>query len=104
MKDRNVSQEEIDTNTDYANKLLDVSNDIIVFNLLKKAVPIMNTRYYQSIFEGILKITIFVLYVYVVSFVKITIFFFIVSNSFRLTNRDIPHLLLLLSLSLRGFP
>jgi phosphoglycerol transferase MdoB-like AlkP superfamily enzyme len=31
-----ISQEEIDTNTEYANKLLDVSNDIIVFNLLKK--------------------------------------------------------------------
>ena len=31
-----ISQEEIDTNTEYANKLLDVSNDIIVFNLLRK--------------------------------------------------------------------
>ena len=31
-----ISQEEIDKNTEYANKLLDVSNDIIVFNLLRE--------------------------------------------------------------------
>ena len=31
-----ISEEEIAQNTDYTNKLLDVSNDIIVFNLLAK--------------------------------------------------------------------
>ena len=33
-----MSDEEIKNNNEYANKLLDVSNDIIVFNLLKKEV------------------------------------------------------------------
>ena len=31
-----ISEEEIKKNTEYTNKLLDVSNDIIVFNLLAK--------------------------------------------------------------------
>ncbi len=31
-----ISQEEIISNTEYTNKLLDVSNDIIVFDLLKE--------------------------------------------------------------------
>ena len=31
-----ISEEEIQENTNYTNELLDVSNDIIVFNLLKE--------------------------------------------------------------------
>ena len=36
LTDEAVSEEEIKKNSEYANKLLDVSNDIIVFDLLKK--------------------------------------------------------------------
>ncbi len=41
-----------------------------LYNLFKKAVPVMDTRYYQSIFEGVLKITIFVVYVALVSLME----------------------------------
>ena len=41
-----------------------------LFNLIKKAVPVMDTRYYQSIFEGVLKITIFIAYVSLVSLME----------------------------------
>lgn len=41
-----------------------------LFNLFKKAVPVMDTRYYQSIFEGVLKITIFIIYVSLVSLME----------------------------------
>lgn len=41
-----------------------------LYNLFKKAVPVMDTRYYQSIFEGILKITIFIAYVSLVSLME----------------------------------
>lgn len=36
LTDAPISEEEISNNTEYANKLLDVSNNIIVFNLLKE--------------------------------------------------------------------
>lgn len=36
LTDEAISEEEIKKNSEYANKLLDVSNDIIVFDLLKK--------------------------------------------------------------------
>ena len=36
LTNKPINQEEIKRNTEYANKLLDVSNDIIVFNLLKE--------------------------------------------------------------------
>ena len=36
MTDKPVTEEEIKKNNEYASQLLDVSNDIIVFDLLKK--------------------------------------------------------------------
>jgi len=36
LSDDPISEEEITNNTEYANKLLDVSNNIIVFDLLNE--------------------------------------------------------------------
>ena len=36
LSDDPISEEEISNNSEYANKLLDVSNDIIVFDLLNE--------------------------------------------------------------------
>ena len=41
-----------------------------LFNLLKGAVPSMNTRVWQSVFEGVLKIAIFIAYVAIVSLME----------------------------------
>lgn len=41
-----------------------------LFNLLKGAVPSMNTRVWQSVFEGVLKIAIFIAYVAIASLME----------------------------------
>lgn len=41
-----------------------------IYGLLKKAVPALNDRYLQAIFEGLLKMIIFIAYLGLVSFMK----------------------------------